>query len=67
MPVNVGSGLPHSIHCSKPSGLVVPQEEQYTGVRIDPQLMQYLPSDLFGFRQDGHEMGLSTIIPVHDL
>lgn len=62
MPVKMGSGFPHLRHCSKPSGLAVPQEEQYTGVRIDPQSIQYLPSRLFGFRQDGQVTKVPGIV-----
>ena len=35
--VNLGIELPHSKQCSKSSGFRVPQCEQYTGLRIEPQ------------------------------
>ncbi|HUK29201.1 MAG TPA: hypothetical protein VLV31_12320 [Candidatus Acidoferrales bacterium] len=53
IPFKVGTVPPHSKHWLTPSGFGVPQEEQYTGLRIAPQAMQYLPSVVFGFLQDG--------------
>ncbi len=64
MPVMTGTGFPHSRHCSRSCGLAVPQEEQYTGVRIAPQLMQYLASGSLVFRQDEHLTKVSAIIFV---
>ncbi len=62
MPDRLGIGFPQSRHWAKPSGLVLPQDEQYTGFRMEPQLMQYLSSCLFDFRQDGHEMKVPAMI-----
>ncbi len=62
MLVMTGTGFPHSRHCSRPSGLAVPQEEQYTGVRIAPQLIQYLVSGSLAFPQDGHLTNVPAII-----
>lgn len=53
-PVNLGIGLPHSMQCSRSSGFTVPHCEQYTGLRIEPQWMQYLPFPMSRFLQEGH-------------
>ena len=70
IPFKVGTWPPHSRHWFTPSGFGVPQEEQYTGLRMVPQAMQYLPSVLFGFLQDGQMRKASgnpqlTTMPNH--
>lgn len=60
--VNLGIGLPHSKHCSRSSGFTVPQCEQYTGLRIEPQWMQYLPFPMSRFLQEGHAAERSAIV-----